>query len=201
MKLSKLTTSIIGSTLLLGASLPLSAASVGEIAKSCDECHGKNGVTKDEVVPTIAGASAAYLKDTMEAFKSGKRKGEEYKHDGKTSDMNKVAKKLSDAEIEAIAEYYAKKPYVAFNNHTDPKLVKKGKKIWKRKCKKCHGDNGMDPEDDAGILGGQPLKYLLNSMEHFANKTRPMPKKMRKKFKKLKEKDRIAVAHFFAAQK
>ncbi len=201
MKLLRLTLGVATAALICGANLSVSAASLSELTKSCDECHGKDGVTKEAEVPSIAGASAAYIKDTMDAFKSGKRKGVEFEHDGKKSDMNKVAKKLSDADIKALADHYAKKEYIAFNNKTDSKLVKKGKKIWKRKCKKCHGENGMDPEDDAGIIGGQPLKYIQESMEHFIEKSRPMPKKMRKKFKKLKEKDRVAVSHFFASQK
>lgn len=172
------------------------AADVGKLAKECGECHGKDGNSDDSKVPNIAGFSAKYLEDAMSAYKNGDRPGVKYKEkDGKETDMNEVAKKLDDADIKAIAEYYSKKTFKshASEQKTDPKLVKKGEKLFKRNCKKCHADFGTDPTDDAGILGGQWMEYLSHQFDMFASGEREMPKKMKKKFKKIEKADYDAI--------
>ena len=47
-------------TFLLGCMLASAsrAADVAALAKPCEDCHGKNGVSQSDDVPTIAGISA-----------------------------------------------------------------------------------------------------------------------------------------------
>jgi cytochrome c553 len=67
-------------------------------ASSCSGCHAaKPGV--DTPVPRLAGLPAAEIIEKMRAFKSGQRPA---------TVMDRIAKGLSDAEIEAIAAWYAK---------------------------------------------------------------------------------------------
>ena len=196
-------TALLGST-LVGAGLLLTlsptaySADVDKLVEKCGECHGKDGNSDDPKVPNIAGFSVKYLEDTMADYKSGDRPGLKYKPEGgEETDMNEIAKKLSDEEISALAGYYAKQTFKshAAEQKTDPKLVKRGEKLFKKKCKKCHADFGTDPEDDAGILGGQWMEYLRHQFEMFASGEREMPKKMKKKFKKVKKEDYEAIIH------
>lgn len=184
---------------LLSAQAPLTqAADVEKLAHECDECHGKDGNSDDPKVPNIAGFSAKYIEDAVNDYKNGERPGVKYKpKDGEETDMNEVAKKLSDEEIKAIAEYYSNKTFKshALEQKTDPRLVKRGEKIFKKNCKKCHVDFGTDPEDDAGILGGQWMEYLRHQFDLFASGEREMPKKMKKKFEKVKKEDYEAIIH------
>lgn len=197
--MKKTTTAILAAGLLaLGAPLTTYAADIGKLTHECEECHGKNGNSEHPEVPNIAGFSVTYTHDAMMAYKNGDRPGVKYKEeDGDETDMNAIAKKLSEDDINALAEHYSKQTFKshAGEQKTDPKLVKKGEKLFKKQCKKCHADFGTDPEDDAGILGGQWMKYMERQFKMFHDGDRPMPKKMKKKFKKLKESDHEAIIH------
>jgi cytochrome subunit of sulfide dehydrogenase len=66
-------------------------------ASSCSGCHAaKPGV--DTLVPPLAGRAAADIVAQMQAFKSGQRPA---------TVMDRIAKGLADAEVEAIAAWYA----------------------------------------------------------------------------------------------
>ena len=67
-------------------------------AMACQACHGMDGVSKVPDAPNIAGQNEAYLVAQLQAFKSGRRQNEA---------MSVVAATLSDADIAALAAYYA----------------------------------------------------------------------------------------------
>lgn len=82
------------------ALLPVSAfAQSSDVPKlgTCVTCHGRNGVGTSPVFPNLAGQKSLYMIQQLEQFRSGARKSEV---------MNVVAKPLTDAEIEALANYY-----------------------------------------------------------------------------------------------
>ena len=201
--LKKSVITLVGTGVLVGAGImaygvpvTASAADVAKLVHECNECHGKDGNSTHPEVPNIAGYSATYLHDQLMNYKNGDRPGVKFKDDdGEEKDMNEVAKELSEDDINALADYYSKKTFKshASEQETDPKLVKRGEKLFKHKCKKCHDDFGTDPDDDAGILGGQWMKYLEHQFKMFHEGDREMPKKMKKKFKKLKEADYEAI--------
>ena len=70
----------------------------------CVNCHGKNGKGKgpgNSLFPVIGGQTKAYLVKQLKDLKSGKRKNDP------AGMMADIAKKLSDKEIQAVAEYLA----------------------------------------------------------------------------------------------
>ncbi|GEO39565.1 cytochrome c [Skermanella aerolata] len=82
------------------AFLPVSAfAQSADVPKlgTCITCHGRDGVGTSPVFPNLAGQKSLYMVQQLEQFRSGARKSEV---------MNVVAKPLTDAEIEALANYY-----------------------------------------------------------------------------------------------
>jgi cytochrome subunit of sulfide dehydrogenase len=69
------------------------------LAATCANCHGTQGVAVPNAsVPGLAGLPASYIVEQMKAFKSGARPA---------TVMHQLAKGYSDAQIEAIAAYYA----------------------------------------------------------------------------------------------
>jgi cytochrome c553 len=64
---------------------------------TCVTCHGRNGIGTSPMFPNLAGQKSLYMIQQLEHFRSGARKSEV---------MNVVAKPLTDAEIEALANYY-----------------------------------------------------------------------------------------------
>jgi cytochrome c553 len=66
-------------------------------ASSCSGCHAARAET-DTAVPRLAGRAAAEIVAQMQAFKAGQRPA---------TVMDRIAKGLTNAEIEAIAAWYA----------------------------------------------------------------------------------------------
>jgi sulfide dehydrogenase cytochrome subunit len=175
------------------------SAGVDSIAKDCDACHGKDGNSEHGEVPSIAGMSAAYLGDAMAAYKSGERPGLKFKpKNGEETDMNAVAKKLSEDDIKGISKHYAANTFKPVTQSVDAALAAKGKKVFDKDCEKCHSEGGSVADDDAGIMGGQWKPYLVEQFKMFTEEKREMPKKMAKKFTKISEDDKTAIIEFLA---
>jgi cytochrome c553 len=69
---------------------------------ACAACHGPTGSGNTAAkFPMIAGQHAAYPVNQLKAFKSGKRGNDTGKM------MRNIALKMTDAEMEAVAEYIA----------------------------------------------------------------------------------------------
>jgi cytochrome c553 len=66
-------------------------------ASSCSGCHAVSAAV-DTAVPRLTGRAAADIAAQMQAFKSGQRP---------STVMDRIAKGLTDAEVEAIAAWYA----------------------------------------------------------------------------------------------
>lgn len=82
------------------ASSPARPALQGEaIAHTCAACHGTQGRLGDEAFMPLAGLPAEQMLRTMQAFRSGQRPG---------TLMGLVARGLSDADLQAMAEYFAR---------------------------------------------------------------------------------------------
>lgn len=71
---------------------------------ACDQCHGPGGRGVGADFPPLAGQSATYLANQLKAWTSGARPP------GPMGLMAVVAKKLSEAEVRAVAEHYASLP-------------------------------------------------------------------------------------------
>lgn len=69
-----------------------------ETISQCTTCHGVDGIAKIPTAPNIAGSSRQYLETQLKAFRSGKRENEV---------MGVIAEDLSNAEIKAVAKWYA----------------------------------------------------------------------------------------------
>ncbi len=187
-----------------GATLPLATVKPdgATLAKEkCEYCHGSNGNSEYDEVPNIAGFSAFYFIDTIKSYKTGARPSEKFKAEGHDeTDMKAVTETLSDAELTALADYFAAQDFEAREQEFDSKLARKGKLVYRKYCKKCHTDNGREPSDDAGILAGQSTPYLKTQLEYFKEGDREQVDKMAIAFKKLKEGDIDKLLHFFAQQ-
>jgi sulfide dehydrogenase cytochrome subunit len=84
---------IVGASLFLGwTAVAVAAPNGADLAKKCERCHGDNGNSDKEQVPSIAGFSTSYFIDTMAAYKSGDRQGKKFKTEGHDeTDMKTIA--------------------------------------------------------------------------------------------------------------
>src|SRR6476646_5820085 len=83
--------------------------SCNEIAATlCAACHGANGVSVSDTIPTLSAHRTGYLEAQLKAFKDGTRK-----QPGATSPtaiMNAIATQLSADNIANVAAYFASQP-------------------------------------------------------------------------------------------
>ena len=93
---------LISCLLILGVSVPASAQPdlrVRALAANCAACHGTEGrAPGDSLVSGLAGMPSVYFSQQMKAFKSGARQG---------TLMPQLAKGFTDAQIAALASYFA----------------------------------------------------------------------------------------------
>ncbi len=186
-------------TLLFAALLGLTGVAYGEApaqARMCQGCHGADGISSKENVPSIAGISVTVHADYLYAYKDGAR----VCSDAKTQAMCTMTGKLTDEQIEALAEYFADLPYRAVKQPFDADKAAAGAAIHEEHCSKCHSDGGSNPEDDASILAGQPLAYLKVALVQFKTGEREQPLSMERKISGLSEADLEALAHYYASQ-
>jgi cytochrome subunit of sulfide dehydrogenase len=179
-------------------------AGLQENLDNCYSCHGKDGVSTKADIPTIGGFSAIYITDSMTTFRNKERPCEETEivsgpHKGDKTDMCAVAKDLSEADTEKVADHLATLPFVRTKQPFDAEKAKLGKITHNRECKKCHEDGGSSPDDDAGILAGQHMKYTQEQLEEYATGKRPMPEKMKVKFEKLEQADLENLTNFYGS--
>lgn len=182
------------------------AADAAKALDTCAGCHNKDGVSADKDVPTIAGYSANYIGETLAGYAKKDRPCPETKvrtgpDKGKATDMCKVAGALSEAEIKQVANFFAGKKFVHAAQSSDPVLAKKGAAIHQRNCEKCHSENGSSPDDDSGMLAGQWMPYLRQTLADFKAGKRPIDKKMKPKVDALEPADVDALVNYYGSFK
>jgi cytochrome c553 len=80
---------------------------------ACVQCHAPGGVGVGTAFPALAGQPAAYLAAQLHAFKSGARPG------GPLDLMTVIAKRLSDADVMAVANHFGGVPSPASPSESD----------------------------------------------------------------------------------
>ena len=199
MKVTKLAMAIIS-----GCAISFSAVSAGNmtgaygvmLSNTCAGCHGTDGASVGPAIPSLGGMSAVYITETMAGYKSG---------DIASTIMGRIAKGYSDDEVAAMANHFAAQKQHRADQSFDSAKAAKGEKLHDKYCEKCHSEAGSLAEDDSGILAGQLMPYLHYTMEDFHNGDRSMPKKMKKKVKKLHKKEGDAgidaIFNYYASQR
>lgn len=144
------------------------AADAGKIvATVCAACHGTDGHSVASANPNLAGLPAPYIALQLAHFKAGIRQ---------SAIMQAFAAPLSDADMAALGDYYAKQvPKPA--NARDPALVKVGQKIFRAgipaagvpACSACHSPDGAGIPKTYPRVGGQWADYTYAQLKAFAS--------------------------------
>jgi len=98
------TKAIVGfATLVLGVTPALAQADANTgryVAANCTNCHGTAGVAKAPM-PSLAGQKKESIAEQMREFRDGKRMA---------TVMHQIAKGYTDAQIDAMADFFARQP-------------------------------------------------------------------------------------------
>ena len=191
------------SVLMLGLS-GIASADVDATMQECSGCHGDNGVSEWSDVPTIAGLAEFVHIDALFIYQDEARPCAESEYrQGDTSraatTMCALAADLSEDDIEALAAAYAELPYVKATQDFDAALAATGKGLHDDQCDRCHSEEGTNPEDEAGMLGGQQMGYLRDAFATYADGSREQPKKMKEKMDALSADDTAALINYYGS--
>jgi len=181
------------------------AGDIDALMKGCADCHGDNGVSQWDDVPTIAGIDAFSHADALFMFRDEERPCSESEYrQGDTSraatTMCAIASELDDDVIEAVADAFAQLPFVPAVQEFDPALAATGAAIHEEHCDACHSEGGSNVEDESSILAGQWMGYLDSSIAEYLSGDRPQDKKMKEKLAALSPDEVKALKHFYASQ-
>lgn len=169
-----------------------------EIAQICNECHGEGGSSDDPNVPSIGGFSEFAIMDLLETYRTGQRPAQPAKRrDGSETDMVEIAQGLTEAEVEAVANYYALQTWQPHAQPHDVAQARRGARVHAVKCGKCHLKGGSIAEADLAITAGQWRDYLQAQFRRFDAGTRPMSDKMRRRYESLSASDKLAIIEFY----
>lgn len=184
---------------------PAAAAEVPTaVDETCSSCHGTDGISDDEKIPSIAGASSFFLENQLLVYAEEARPcaAAEFKDadDVAAADHCALAAELSEDTVLELADYYASQTFSPADQPVDQGLAETGSSIHERSCDKCHSEGGSLALDDAGILAGQWKPYLIEQMKHFQAGERWQPEKMQPKMEELSDDDIKALAEYYAGQ-
>lgn len=186
---------------LMAASGPSVAADIVDLVRECEHCHGKDGVSTQPDVPIIAGFSREGFLNTIDVFRGNERIALAFQIPGEPETvMNDIARRLSDDDVEALADYFSQRPFIPALQSFDDEQASRGEIIHKSKCERCHTENGAEPVEDAAILAGQWMPYLKRQFDNILTGKRLVPRSMYRRVKKLSAKEIDALLHFYAKQ-
>ena len=151
---------------LLAASIaPALAADLAagkEKAELCVGCHGENGISQTDNVPSLAGQPDLFLQWQLVFFRSGTRKNEQ---------MQPVVEQLNNEDIRNLGAYFATLAPPRAKADDNPDLSQKGAQAAAgRRCASCHTDTYAGTKAVARIAG-QREEYLLKAL-HDSNRVR-----------------------------
>lgn len=128
----------------------------------CSKCHGKDGNSKRDYIPNLAGQNPQYLFDAFEKYVDGQR-----------TDfvMNQAAKLLTLQDRLNIAYYFSQQKVVVRPpaNAPDKALVEQGAQRFATVCTTCHGEKAMG-HDGFPRIAGQPREYLTHALQRYRDK-------------------------------
>ena len=128
-------------------------------AAECGGCHGENGISQTENIPSLAGQLDQYTQWQLVYFRSGARKNEL---------MQPIVEQINNDDIRNLGAYFASlTPPKASVPDDNPDLSKKGAQAAAgRGCARCHLDNFAGTKAVARIAG-QREEYLNKALHDF----------------------------------
>lgn len=125
----------------------------------CSHCHGKDGNSRRDYIPNLAGQNPLYLFNSFEKFANGQRLD---------FVMSKLAPSLTLEDRVNIAMYFAEQEVQSRAEAVDADLAGQGQQVFQSTCSGCHGSAGQGLES-MPRLAGQPAEYLRRTLRAFRN--------------------------------
>ena len=133
-------------------------------AASCRSCHGADGNSPFENIPSLAAQPATYIGMQIFLYRENQRK---------IPEMNAAVAHLTDADIADIAAYFERQMPSHLPEDADSKRMARGQALARQHhCDSCHLPN-FAGQNQMPRLAGQREDYLLKAMHDYKSGTRP----------------------------
>ena len=147
--------------------LPVRAADLAagtEKAELCAGCHGEDGLSQTENIPSLAGQPDQFIQWQLVFFRSGARKNEQ---------MQPIVEQITNEDIRNLGAYFAAlAPPTASKPDDNPDLSQKGAQAAVgRRCASCHTDTFAGTKAVARIAG-QREEYLAKALHDYKSGVR-----------------------------
>jgi cytochrome c553 len=131
------------------------AAGKAKATEVCGACHGENGISQTENIPSLAGQLDQYIQWQLVYFRAGSRKNEQ---------MQPIVEPLNNEDIRNLGAYFA--------SLTPPKGPPDDKQAAVgRRCASCHTDSFAGTKAVARIAG-QREEYLVKALQDYKSGVR-----------------------------
>jgi cytochrome c553 len=129
----------------------------------CGGCHGEDGNSRIEKIPSLAGQPEFFLLNQLILMREGVRQVEV---------MAPFVKGLTDEDIVVLAKHYTKLQPKRSDEAIDPERVKQGAEIAEqRRCGSCHLPT-LAGQDQMPRLARQRVDYMIYAMTSYLNDER-----------------------------
>ena len=154
---------LVIAAMLAGAS-PVPAADLSEKMAPCLACHGEDGQSQIENVPSLGGQQASYTVIQLYMFREKIRV---------TEPMNEVAKELTDGDLQSIADALAALPASKPPADAgDPTRLQRARTLSEQyHCNACHRPD-FSGRESAPRLADQREDYLLKTLREYKSGAR-----------------------------
>jgi cytochrome c553 len=125
---------------------------------ACAGCHGEKGISSMPEAPSLAGQPVLYTQIQLFLFREGQRVNEI---------MSPMAQGLTDDELTALAEWYARQPPSVPTKTPDPELDAKGRALAvTHRCGVCHLPD-YSGRDQIPRIAALSEPYLLKALRDY----------------------------------
>ena len=132
-------------------------------AEICAGCHGDNGISQTENIPSLAGQLDQFIQWQLVFFRAGARKNEQ---------MQPIVEQLNNDDIRNLGAYFASLTPFKGGKDDNPELSEKGKQAAAgRRCASCHTDTFVGTKAVARIAG-QREEYLVKALHDYKSGAR-----------------------------
>jgi cytochrome c553 len=140
------------------------AQSLQERLPTCLACHGEQGTSQNENVPSLGAQTAPYSLIQLYLFREKQRAAEP---------MNDMTKGLSDDDLRTLSDLIAKlpQPEPAAGTADQARVAAAQGLVQQHRCNFCHAPN-LAGQDNVPRIAGQREDYLVKTMREYKSNTR-----------------------------
>lgn len=131
--------------------------------EQCGTCHGKDGNSSTELIPSLAAQPEFFLLNQLVLFREGVRAIEP---------MASLVKGLADDDLTALAQHYAALPAARTAEAPDAAKVKAGEALAEKlRCASCHLPS-LAGQEQMPRIAGQRIDYMIVQLKAYRDSQR-----------------------------